>query len=370
MSPSNSNSGSIFVTGGSGFIGFHILTQLLDSGYSVRACVLSMCDTKPALTIFHSNAARGKKIELLKRALSANYSNDRFEVVEVPDIASSDLSHYFKGVDGIIHAAAPLPGRVDPETAFKSSVEGSLHILREAVQAQVHKIVITGSVVTHPFPQGPFGANDWNPITKEQAIASGQPFPIYIAQKKYADLAVVEFAEKHPEIDVTLVGPPFNYGPFAAGFEHLVPEPDLSAFSTNASIYAFLQPGNTEFPGAPGAIDVRDSARAHVLALKSRPSAEVGRKRFAIVSPFQSSYKDALEIIAKERPELKDRLTDAAQAPEWPSYALPTDWRSIENVLGLKAESFIPWRETVLDTVDSLVRIENSWKEKGFKVPV
>ncbi|SJK98679.1 uncharacterized protein ARMOST_01948 [Armillaria ostoyae] len=350
MSSSNANSGLIFVTGGTGFIGFHILSQLLDNGYSVRA------------------AARGKKIDLLNKALSANYSSDRFEVVEVADIASSDLSEHLKGVDGIIHAAAPLPGRVDPETAFRSSVEGSLHILREAVEAKIHRIVITSSVVTYPFPQGPFGADDWNPVTKEQAIASGQPFPVYIAQKKYADLAVVEFAEKHPEIDVTLVGPPFNFGPFAPGFEYLIPEPDLSALSTNESIYALLRPDNTEFPGAPGAIDVRDAARAHVVALQSRPSAEVGRKRFAIVSPHRSSYKDALAIIAKERPELKDRLTDATLAPEWPSYTLPVEWQKIEDVLGLKTDSFIPWEKTVLDAVDSLVRIEGLWKEKGFKV--
>ncbi|KAK0192916.1 hypothetical protein F5146DRAFT_1136731 [Armillaria mellea] len=332
MSPSNSNSGLVFVTGGSGFIGFHILTQLLDLGYSVRA------------------AARGKKIELLKKALSVNYSSDRFEVVEVPDIASGDLSQHLTGVDGIIHAAAPLPGRVDPETAFKSSVEGSLHILREAVKAKVHRIVVTGSVATHPYPQGPFGAYDWNP------------------PRRYADLAVVEFAEKHPEIDVTLVGPAYNFGSFAPGFEYLIPEPDLSALSTNGSIYALLRPDNTEFPVAPGAIDVRDAARAHVLALQSPPSAEVGRKRFAIVSPHRSSYKDALAIIAKERPELKDRLTDATLAPEWPSYTLPVDWQKIEDVLGLKADSFIPWEKTILDAVDSLVRIEGLWKEKGLKV--
>ncbi|SJK98706.1 uncharacterized protein ARMOST_01975 [Armillaria ostoyae] len=331
MSSNNSNSGLVFVTGGSGFIGFHILTQLLDSGYSVRA------------------AARGKKIELLKKVLSVNYSSDRFEVVEVRDIASS--------VDGIIHAAAPLPGRVDPETAFKSSVEGSLHILREAVKAKVHKIVVTGSVVTHPYPQGPYGADDWNPVTKEQAIASGYPFTVYAAQKKYTDLAVVEFAEKHPEIDVTLVGPAYNFGSFAPGFEYLIPEPDLSALSTNESIYALLRPDNTEFPDAPGAIDVRDAARAHVLALQSPPSSDVGRKR------------DALAIIAKERPELKDRLVDVAVAPEWPSYTLPVEWQRIEDVLGLKADSFIPWEKTVLDAVDSLVRIEGLWKEKGFKVP-
>ncbi|KAK0474180.1 hypothetical protein IW261DRAFT_568200 [Armillaria novae-zelandiae] len=91
----------IFVTGGTGFIGFHILTHLLDNGYSVRA------------------AARGCKVELLKKALSVNYSNDKFEVVEISDISSGDYSQHLKGVKAIIHAAAPLSGRTDPETAFR-----------------------------------------------------------------------------------------------------------------------------------------------------------------------------------------------------------------------------------------------------------
>ncbi|KAK0203427.1 hypothetical protein DFS33DRAFT_1474538 [Desarmillaria ectypa] len=339
------------VTGGTGFIGFHILTHLLDKGYSVRA------------------AARGPKVDILKKALSLNYSKN-FEVVEVSDVSSGDLSQHLKGVYGIIHSAAPLPGRVDPEAAFRISIEGSLHIMREAVKAKVPRVVATSSIVTYPFPVGPFGVDDWNPITKEEAIASGSPFHVYVAEKKYSDMAVVEFAESHPEIDITLVGPPFNFGPFAPGFELLISEPNLKALSTNESFYALLRRSHTDFLTLPGAIDVRDSARAHVLALESRPSFEVGRKRLAICSPHQSSYKDALDIIAKERPELKDRLADGSHAPEWPSYTLPLNWERLEDVLGLTTNSFIPWRKTVLDAVDSLLRVEELWKEKGFEVPV
>ncbi|KAG7448894.1 NAD(P)-binding protein, partial [Guyanagaster necrorhizus] len=339
------------VTGGTGFIGFHILTQLLDKGYFVKA------------------AARGPKVNILKKALSVNYG-EKFEVIEVPDVSSGDLSQHLKGVDAIIHSAAPLPGRVDPETALRISIDGSLHIIREAVKANVPRVVTTSSVVSYPTPVGPFGVDDWNAITKEEAIASGVPFHVYVAEKKYSDMAVVEFAESHPEIDLTLIGPPFNFGPIAPGFELLISEPNLSALSTNEYLYALLRPSPTTFPSLPGAIDVRDVARAHVLALESRPSSEVGRKRLAICSPYQSSYKDALAIIAKERPELKDRLADGSHAPEWPSYTLPLNWERLEHVLGLKADSFIAWEKTVLDAVDSLLLIEGQWKEKGFKVPV
>ncbi|KAK0193281.1 hypothetical protein F5146DRAFT_375744 [Armillaria mellea] len=340
----------IFVTGGSGFIGLHTLTQLLDEGYNVRA------------------AARGEKIQLLKKALSANYSRDKFEVVEVRDVCLGDFSRMLKGVDGIIHAAAPLPGRVSAEAALRTAIEGSLHVLREAVRAKVPRAVVTSSVLTYNFPQGPYDADVWNTITKEEAIASGHPFLIYVAQKKYSDLAVVEFSHIHPEIDVTLVGPPFNYGPFAPGYEHLLPEPDLNALSTNSTIYSFLRPDTAAFPIAPGAIDVRDTARAHVLALESPLSSKIGRKRVAIVCPRECSYRVAIETIARERPELKERLADARMAPEWPSNTLPLDWKRIEEVIGIRPDSFVPWEKTILDSVDSLLRIEKIWKEKGLKL--
>ncbi|KAG7444637.1 NAD(P)-binding protein [Guyanagaster necrorhizus] len=347
-SSSTSTRKLIFVTGGTGFIGFHILTQLLDKGYHVRA------------------AARGRKISLLKKALSANYSSDNFEVVEVRDVCFGDFSLILKGIDGIIHAAAPLPGRVSAEIALRTAIEGSLHILREAVRAKVPRAVVTSAVLSYDYPKGPYGADSWNPITKEEAIAFGLPSLIYAAQKKYSDLAVVEFSYIHPEIDVTLVGPPFNYGPFARGFEHLLPEPDLDSLSTNATIYSFLRPDTTAFPIVPGAIDVRDTARAHVLALESPLSPYVGRKRVAIVCPHECSYKAAIEIIARERPELKDRLADVRRAPEWSCNTLPLDWKRISEVIGMNRDSFFPWEKTVLDAVDSLLRIENLWKEKGF----
>lgn len=43
---------------------------------------------------------------------------------------------------------------------------------------------------------------DWNPMTKEDAI-NAHPFIVYEISKKYAELAVWEWAEAHPHVDVT-----------------------------------------------------------------------------------------------------------------------------------------------------------------------
>ena len=48
---------------------------------------------------------------------------------------------------------------------------------------------------------------DWNPVTKEDALHSNDKIVIYAASKKYAELAVWEWAEAHPHVDVTTSQP-------------------------------------------------------------------------------------------------------------------------------------------------------------------
>lgn len=267
---------------------------------------------------------------------------------------------------GIIHVAAPLPG-AESERTIRDATQGSLHILNAAVKAGVGRIVTTGSAVTFPAG-GPYGPNDWYPITREDAEHTNNG-SVYLLAKKLTDQVFMEFSESHPELNISILGPGLTFGPFAPGFEQLLPEPNYTAFSSNAYFYALLRPDNVHFPVhlQNGAIDVRDVARAHLLALESPPAP---RKRFAIVSPHQSSYKTALETIAKERPALKHRLADPSKAPVWPSYTLNVNREKVEQVIGFKADSYIPWAQTVVETIDSLLAVERYWKAKGFHVEV
>ncbi|SJL06545.1 uncharacterized protein ARMOST_09886 [Armillaria ostoyae] len=330
----------IFVTGGTGFIGFHVLVQLLEAGYTVRA------------------TARGKKANLLRNALGTTY--DKLQVLEIPDIFSDDLREALRGAYGIIHLASTTPGKADAATSYRLATEGSRHILREAIKACVKRVVNTTLMINI----------DWFSMTQEEVTATNNPYLIYRGSKTAADHAMLEFSKDHPELDISFIAPHYTFGPLAPGFERMLLEPEYKAFSTNGFIYALLRSDNVHFAVFPGVIDVRDVARAHLLALESPPTSAVGRKRSPLVSPYQSSYKDAIEIIAKERPELKDRLVHPSKAPEWPSYTLEVDRELVENQIGLKADSYIAWRDTVLDAVDSLVRVENIWKAKGFKVAV
>lgn len=106
----------------------------------------------------------------------------------------------------------------------------------------------------------------------------------------------------------------------------------------------------------PFTVDVRDVARAHVLALKASPATEVGRKRIAVVGPG-FSWKDAVEHLMVARPEVKSRLPDASEAQTM--IVASTDTSRARDVLGL--DTYIDWKKTVEDTLDTLLAVEKSW---------
>ena len=89
------------ITGGTGLLGSHIVSQLLSAGYRVRA------------------SARPAKVAQL-RASYAKYGN-HFEAVAIADVTTDQFPDALVGVDAVIHTASPLPGKAD-------TVEEMLHV--------------------------------------------------------------------------------------------------------------------------------------------------------------------------------------------------------------------------------------------------
>ena len=180
--------------------------------------------------------------------------------------------------------------------------------------------------------------------------------------KGLSDLTVRNFKRDHPDVDIATIYPSTVYGPLGPGQVY-----DTPAISTNQFIYYELVAGapgrpvsgNSPTDRAPPrlSVDVRDVARAHVLALKLPPSETP--KRF-ILSTNTFTWKEAVELLAEKRPQLKDRLPviTGKEPPVGPVATLDTS--KTVSVLGM--ENFVKWQDTVLDTVDDLLRAE---KELG-----
>ncbi|KAJ7187346.1 hypothetical protein C8R46DRAFT_1025213 [Mycena filopes] len=324
----SSKSELIFVTGASGFLGSHVVLQLLEKGYRVRAY------------------------------------GDRVEVVKITDISHDQFPEALVGVDAILHLASPLPGRAEPAALLAAAVDGTLNVIVQGEKAGVKRFVVTSSLASVANPRDSYTDKDWNPVTKEFALSGTNEMVVYAASKKFAELALWEWADRHPHVEVTTLNPPFFYGPFTPHFP--VPAGDFGALSTDLQIYNLLFKDG-KFPSKSRHVDVRDVAQAHVRALTSRPTAEVGRKRIILASPTGWPFRQTVEFIAKERPALKERLITAEPQVQ-PFDVLPMDFARVEEVLGMKVSDFHSTEETTLDTVDALVAVEEQWRSAGHSI--
>ena len=157
------------------------------------------------------------------------------------------------------------------------------------------------------------------------------------------------------------VKPPFIYGPFVKGTK--IPKGRLETYSTAGAFYRNLFPvGGSAIrlkpiqESAPLTVDVRDVAKAHVIALTSPPSSEVGRKRL-IIAGRGFFWKEAVDHLRVVRSGLKDRLPDPSEAQFLDVVTL--DVSRAREVLGLT--EYVDWKKTVEDCADSLLEIEASW---------
>ncbi|KAL4249503.1 NAD(P)-binding domain superfamily protein [Abortiporus biennis] len=330
----------VLLTGANGFLGGHVVHQLLSRGYFVRAIVRS---------------GRGESL------LSA-YANfgTQLEVATVDNLISGDLSTVLEGIHSVIHAAAPLSGRPSKAEKLDVEIEGNLNIFRQAYNKGIRKFAYVSSIATiNALTSDPdYNDTTWVDVSKEVALSGKKgPFYIYLAQKVLSERAIWEFVDQHRDVDVTVVNPPFFFGPFAPSYPN--PDASKSSLGTNSMIYALIQPEGG-IPMHPSWVNVRDVAQALVNALQSPPASQVGRKRIPLSGEW-FSFKDAVAYIVEVRPELKNRISEKAKtAPPVPETQIDTT--RAREVLGVE---FTAWRKTVIDTIDSLVELEKDWERNG-----
>lgn len=330
----------VLVTGATGFIGAHVVDELLRRGCKVRAATRSL-----------------QKGELMK--ISRPQYAEQLDIVQVGDFEeAASFETATKDIDGVVHVASPFNYAVkdNERELVRPAIEGVKAILGAAAQnEQIKRVVVTSSfaaiidVDRKAPPHFTYTAADWNPLSYEEAVAKGTtPVVAYRGSKKFAELEAWNFVkERKPVFDLVTLCPPMTFGPICHPISRLV---DLN--ESNATLWKVASGQDLPVARVPFWVDVRDLAVAHVEALL-RP--EAGGNRYAVASPEKFSYGIVAGIIADEFERGRDRVAKGDRQVIDDSHDL--DGETAAEELGVK---YRPFKHTVKDFINQAIEMEKS----------
>jgi nucleoside-diphosphate-sugar epimerase len=196
----------VLVTGATGFIGAHVVDNLLERGIKVRAATRSL-----------------KKGEILKQA-RPQYAS-QLDIVQVGEFSeAASFEDAIKNVTGVIHVASPFSYSVqdNEKELVRPAIAGVRAILEAAASTPiVRRIVITSSFASvidvnrRAPPRFTYTGADWNPLSYEETVAKETSAVVaYRGSKKFAELEAWKFIEeRNPGFDIVTLCPPMTFGP-------------------------------------------------------------------------------------------------------------------------------------------------------------
>lgn len=328
----------VLVTGATGFIGAHVVDNLLQRGIKVRAATRSL--------------QKGEQL----RAARPQYAS-QLDIVQVGDFSeAASFSDAVKGVTGVIHVASPFSySTTDNEKELILPAIAGVRAILEAAEKEksVERVVITSSFASvmnadrKAPPRFTYTAEDWNPLTYEESIDKKTSAVIaYRGSKKFAELEAWNFVkERKPAFNIVTICPPMTFGPICH------PVANLAGLNeSNANLWKVASGKELPVARVPFWVDARDLAAAHVEALV-RP--EAGGKRFTVSSPEKFSYGLVGETVAEGFPWGKERVAKGEKQVIDDSYDLDGDRAAKE--LGIK---YTPFKETVQDFIKQAIAME------------
>ncbi|MTD53806.1 SDR family oxidoreductase [Amycolatopsis pithecellobii] len=270
---SSNQTGTVLVTGASGFIAGHVIEELLRHGYPVRGTVRDL--------------ARTEKVAHLTRL--ASELGGRLDFVAAELDTDDGWAEAVAGCTLVLHTASPNPPTVprDENEIIRPAVEGTLRVLRAAAASgTVRRVVLTSSSLAISAGRtgqraAPYTEDDWAVV--EHSAPYGK-------SKALAEQAAWQFVDDLPEerrLELVVVNPGVVLGPLQ--------RPEVS---TSVEVVHRLL--NHSMPAVPqlsfSLVDVRDLAVAHRLAMESPKAAG---NRYICAGP-ETWMHDMAAILAAE----------------------------------------------------------------------
>ncbi|MFE7166102.1 NAD-dependent epimerase/dehydratase family protein [Streptomyces sp. NPDC057616] len=336
----------VLVTGGSGFVGCHLVKRLLERGHRVRATVRSAADT-PKMT----------PLETLQERFPG-----QLDLFEADLLAEGSFDQAMKGCEVVFHVASPflMPEKI--KDGQRDVVEPALVGTRNVVGSVertpgVRRFVFTSTV------GAVFG--DYADVLEMEGQVLRESYcnttstvennPYHYA-KTVAEQAAWEAAEAQDRWRMVAV----NAG--------LVLGPSLTPASQSGSLFLLDELFKGYFCyGAPDfsftTVDVRDLADAHIAAAE-RPDAQ---GRYIVAAERMTSFHEMARVIRARHP--RDLRLPRTRLPHWPvrllgpAFGLSQDY--IRKHLGIRfavdnsrsvselGVSYRPVEDTLLDHYDA-----------------
>ncbi len=283
----------ILVIGGAGFIGSHVVAELLKTDVSQ--------------VVIYDNFTRGKHRNI------AQYLNDPRCIIypNGGDIRDTDvLDAAMKGMDGVIHLAAMwlLHCKDFPRTAFNVNIEGTFNVLEACVRNNIKRLVYSSSASV-------YGDASEVPMTETHPFNNRN---FYGATKIAGEAICRAF---HDRYGLSYVGLRYMnvYGPHqdqTAAYTGVIPIM-LNKIDANETPVI-----NGDGSQAYDFVSVQDTARCNVLALQ----AEVTDEFYNVGTGIQTSIKQLCDSIL----ELRNSNLQVTYKP----YSADDARRMVQNRIG------------------------------------
>jgi dihydroflavonol-4-reductase len=273
----------IFVTGGTGLLGSHLLFDLIRSGKQVRALKRDSSDTGMVQKVFSYYSGSPEPLA------------SKIEWIEGNLLDFASVEDALDGVSEVYHAGAVVSFYpADHKKMLKVNIEGTANLVNLALEKKIEKFCYVSSVST-------LGRADDNGLTDEETFwAPSGKNSMYAISKYGAEREVWRGMEEG--LNAVVVNPSVILGP---GF-----------WDDNSGLFRLVWQGLKYYTrGVNGYVDVKDVVRAMILVMEKN----LFNERY-IISSENISYQELFALMAKH-------LDKPAPAVNVPAVMTQVAWR-------------------------------------------